>query len=78
MCRRKRASPIGQALSPVADGQSTELYIIADTHSFEEKVIRWYGDLLLRRDRVDDQMGFDNGIMMAHGMCPPLHLTGIL
>jgi len=49
-------------------------YIIPDTHSFEEKAIRWYSDLLLGRDRLDDMTGFDNGIIMAFGMCPPCTL----
>jgi hypothetical protein len=49
-------------------------YIIPDTRSFEEKMIRWYSDLLLRQDHVDDMTGFDNGIIMAFGMCPPCTL----
>jgi hypothetical protein len=49
-------------------------YIIPDTHSFEEKAIHWYGDLILGKDQVDDMMGFYNGIMMAYGMCPPCTL----
>jgi hypothetical protein len=50
-------------------------YIIPDSHSFEDKVIWWYSDnLLLGWDRVDDMMGFNNGIIMAFGMCPPCTL----
>jgi hypothetical protein len=48
-------------------------YIILDTHSFEEKAIRWYGDLLLGNDQVNN-MNLTNGIMMAYGMCPPCTL----
>jgi hypothetical protein len=48
-------------------------YIIPDTQSFEEKAIRWYNDLLLGQ-RADDQTGFDNGIIVAYGMCPPITL----
>jgi len=48
-------------------------YIIPDTQSFEEKAIRWYNDLLLGQ-RSDDQTGFDNGIIIAYGMCPPITL----
>ena len=34
--------------------------------------IRLYSDLLLGRDRVDDQMGFDNGIISLSRMeCAP-------
>jgi hypothetical protein len=49
-------------------------YIIPDAHSFEEKAIRWYGDLPLGKDQVNNMTGFDNGIMMAYGMCPPCTL----
>ncbi len=37
-------------------------------------MIRWYSDLLLGQDHVDDMTGFDNGIIMAFGMCPPCTL----
>ena len=49
-------------------------YIIPDSRSFEEKAICWYSDLLHGPDRVDDQTGFDNGIVIAYGMCPPCTL----
>jgi hypothetical protein len=49
-------------------------YIIPDTHSFEEKAIRWYRDLLLGKDQVNDMTGFNNGIMMEYGMCLPCTL----
>jgi hypothetical protein len=49
-------------------------YIIPNTTPFEHKAIRWYSDLLLGRDRADDMTGFDNGIIVAFGMCPPCTL----
>ncbi len=39
--------------------------------SFMEKAVRWYSDLLLGRN-ADDQTGFDNGIIVTYGMCPPI------
>jgi hypothetical protein len=65
------------AREPVPSGTSTAQrlldnlrgYTIPDTQSFKEKAIRWYSDLLLGQ-RADDQMGFDNGIIVAYGMCP--------
>ena len=69
------------AREPVPSGTSTAQrlldnlrdYIIPDTQSFEEKAIRWYSDLLLGQ-RADDQTGFDNAIIVAYGMCPPITL----
>ena len=46
-------------------------YITPDICSFEEKAIHWYRGLSLGKDPVDDMTGFNNGIMMAYGMCPP-------
>ncbi len=48
-------------------------YTVPDTRSFEEKAIRWYRDLLLGW-KADDQTGFDNGIIVAYGMCLPITL----
>ena len=69
------------AREPVPSGTSTAQrlldnlrgYTIPDTQSVEEKAIRWYSDLLLGQ-RADDQTGFDNGIIVAYGMCPPITL----
>jgi len=49
-------------------------YTYPDTLPFEEKAIRWYRELLLHPDRADDMTGFDNGILIAYGMCPPCPL----
>jgi hypothetical protein len=49
-------------------------YSIPDTLPFEEKAIRWYQELLLNHSQADDMTGFDNGILMAYGMCPPCKL----
>jgi hypothetical protein len=48
-------------------------YIISDTQTFEEKAIRLNKDLLLGQ-RADDQTGFNYGIIIAYGMCPPITL----
>ncbi len=53
-------------------------YSILDTLLFEETAIRWYQELLLNHSQADDMMGFDNEILIAYGMCPPLQTTGIL
>jgi hypothetical protein len=45
-----------------------------DTDPFEEKAIRWYRELLLHPDKADDMTGFDNGILVAYGMCLPCPL----
>jgi hypothetical protein len=70
------------AREPVPSGKpATQLltnnlreYTYPDTLPFEEKAIRWYRELLLHPDRADDMTGFDNGILIAYGMCPPCPL----
>jgi hypothetical protein len=49
-------------------------YTIPNTQSFKEKAIRWYSNLLLGQRRADDQIGFDNEITVAYGMCPSITL----
>ena len=49
-------------------------YILPDTNPFAEKAIRWYCILLLHPEEANDMTGFDNGILIAHGMCPPCTL----
>jgi hypothetical protein len=49
-------------------------YFVPDTLSFKEKAIRWYCELSLHHDKADKMTGFDNGILIAHGMCPPCKL----
>ncbi len=49
-------------------------YSIPDTLPFEEKANRWYQELFLNHSQADDMTGFDNGILMAYGMCPPCKL----
>jgi len=39
-----------------------------------EIVIIWYRSLLLNQAHADDMTGFDNGILIAYGMCPPVEL----
>jgi hypothetical protein len=49
-------------------------YLVPDTLSFKEKAIHWYCELLLHNDKADNMTGFDNGILIAYGMCPPCKL----
>jgi hypothetical protein len=46
-------------------------YLVPDTLLFEEKAIRWHRELLLHHDKADEMTGFDNGILIAYGTCPP-------
>jgi hypothetical protein len=45
-------------------------YLVPDTLLFKEKDC----ELLLHHDKSDDLTGFDNGILIAYGMCPPCKL----
>ena len=49
-------------------------HTVPDNLPFEEKAIVWYRDLLLNHKVADDMTGFDNGILIAYGMCPPCEL----
>jgi hypothetical protein len=49
-------------------------YLVPDTLPFAKKAICWYCDLLLNHEKVNDMMGFNNGILIAYGMCPPCKL----
>jgi hypothetical protein len=49
-------------------------YTYPDTLPFAEKAIRWYRELLLHPVKANDMTGFDNGILIAYGMCPPCPL----
>jgi hypothetical protein len=70
------------AREPVPSGTTTthlltdnlRSYLVPDTLPFAEKAIHWYRDLLLNHENVDDMTGFDNGILIAYGMCPPCKL----
>jgi hypothetical protein len=70
------------ACKPVPPGTATAClltnnlhkYSVLDTLPFEEKAIRWYQELLLHHNQADSMMGFDNGILIAYGMCPPRKL----
>ena len=46
-------------------------HTVPDNLSFKEKAIRWYRNLLLHHNVADDMTGFENGILIAYGMCPP-------
>ena len=50
-------------------------HIFSDTSTFEDKATQWFRDLLLNKnDDLDDKIGFDDGILIAYGMCPPCEL----
>ncbi len=70
------------AREPVLSGTTTThlltnnlcSYLILDTLPFAKKTIHWYCDLLLNHKKVNDMTEFDNGILIAYGMCPPCKL----
>ena len=49
-------------------------YLEPDSAPFNEKAIQWYCELLLDQASADDMTGFDNGILIVYGMCPPCKL----
>ncbi len=65
------------AREPVPSGTTTThlltnnlcSYLVLDTNSFAKKAICWYRDLLLNHKKVDNMTGFNNGILIAYGMC---------
>jgi hypothetical protein len=65
--------PPGTAMTLLLQKNLRE-YILPDNLPFEEKAIRWYRELLLYPEKADDMTGFDNGILIAYGMCPPCTL----
>lgn len=65
--------PPGTAFTQILTKNLRE-YTYPDTRPFEEKAIRWYRELLLHPNKADDMTGFDNGILIAYGMCPPCPL----
>jgi hypothetical protein len=70
------------AREPVPSGTTTTdlltdnlcSYLVPDTLPFAEKAIRWYPNLLLNHKKVNDMTGFDYGILIAYGTCPPCKL----
>jgi hypothetical protein len=48
---------------------------VPNTLTFEENAIIWYRTLLLNQAHSDDMTGFDTGILIAYGMCPPVELA---
>jgi hypothetical protein len=73
---------IAFAHEPVPSGTTTThlltdnlcSYLVPNTLPFAKKAIRWYRDFLLNHKKIDDMMGFENGILIAYGMCPPCKL----
>jgi hypothetical protein len=54
--------------------QNLQNHTVPNTLTFEENAIIWYRSLLLNRTHTDNMIGFDNGILIAYGMCPPVEL----
>jgi len=48
---------------------------VPNTLTFEENTIIWYHSLLLNQGHTDDMTGFDTGILIVYGMCPPVELV---
>jgi hypothetical protein len=52
-----------------------QAHILPDNLTLVTKVIQLYRDLLLNQnDDLDDMIGFNNGILVAYGMCPSCEL----
>ena len=48
---------------------------VPNTLTFKENAIIWYRSLLLNQAHTDDMTGFNTGILIAYGMCPPVELA---
>ena len=55
--------------------QNLHNHTVPNTLTFEENKIVWYRSLLLNQAHADDMTEFDNGILIAYGMCP---LVGLM
>jgi hypothetical protein len=54
--------------------QNLQNHTVPNTLTFEENAIIWYCSLLLNRTHTNNMTGFDNGILIAYRMCPPVEL----
>jgi len=45
-------------------------HTVPNTLTFEENVIAWFRSFLLDQAHAGNMTGFDNGILIVHGMCP--------
>ena len=54
--------------------QNLQNHRVPNTLTFKENTIIWYRSLLLNRAHSGDMTGFDNGILIAYGLCPPVEL----
>jgi hypothetical protein len=48
--------------------------MVLNTLTFEENVIGLFCSLLLDQTHANNMTGFDNGILIVYGMCPPVEL----
>ena len=55
--------------------KNLQTHRVPNTLTFEENAIIWYRSLLLNQAHTDDMTGFDTGILIAYGMCPPVELA---
>jgi hypothetical protein len=66
--------PSGAALAKLQT-DNLQAHILPKNSTSETKAIQWYRDLSLNNnDGLYDMIGFDNGILVAHGMCPPCEI----
>ena len=54
--------------------QNLQNHAVPNTLTFKENTIIWYRSLLLNQAHTDDMTGFNNGIPISYGMCPPVEL----
>ncbi len=54
--------------------QNLQNHTVPNTLTFKENTIILYRSLLLDQAHANDMTGFNNGILIAHGMCPPVEL----
>ncbi len=54
--------------------QNLQNHMVPNTLTCEENTIAWFRSLLLNQTHADDMTGFNNGILIAYGMCFPVEL----
>ena len=54
--------------------QNLQNHRVPNTLTFKENTIIWYRSFLLNWAHTSNMTGFDNGILIAYGMSPPVEL----
>ena len=54
--------------------QHLQNHRVSNTLTFKENTIIWYCSLLLNRAHTNDMIGFDNSILIAFVISPPVEL----